>query len=58
MASSKRKQLNLPQEYSASANEAAQETFSLIRTVRVYGTEEEGLGGYKQWLDKLVYIGI
>ncbi|CAL5368267.1 unnamed protein product [Camellia sinensis] len=46
------------QEYSASANEAAQGTFSLIRTVRVYGTEEEELGRYKQWLDKLVYIGI
>ncbi|XP_028090988.1 ABC transporter B family member 26, chloroplastic-like isoform X2 [Camellia sinensis] len=46
------------QEYSASANEAARGTFSLIRTVRVYGTEEEELGRYKQWLDKLVYIGI
>ncbi|XP_028096967.1 ABC transporter B family member 26, chloroplastic-like [Camellia sinensis] len=53
-----KKAAKFTQEYSASANEAAQETFSLIRTVRVYGTEEEGLGRYKQWLDKLVYIGI
>ncbi|CAL5325295.1 unnamed protein product [Camellia sinensis] len=53
-----KKAAKFTQEYSASANEAAQETFSLIRTVRVYGTEEEELGRYKQWLDKLVYIGI
>ncbi|CAL5370122.1 unnamed protein product [Camellia sinensis] len=53
-----KKAAKFTQEYSASANEAAQETFSLIRTVRVYGTEEEGLGRYNQWLDKLVYIGI
>lgn len=41
-----KKAAKLIQEYTASANEVAQETFSLMRTVRVYGTEEQELGRY------------
>ncbi|KAI9111464.1 hypothetical protein K1719_017154 [Acacia pycnantha] len=48
----------LIQDVTASANEVAQETFSLIRTVRVYGTEEEELGRYKSWLEKLADISL
>ncbi|XP_058188176.1 ABC transporter B family member 26, chloroplastic-like [Rhododendron vialii] len=53
-----KKAAKFTQEYSARANEVAQETFSLMRTVRVYGTEDEELKRYKQWLDKIVFIGI
>ncbi|KAL6983754.1 ABC transporter B member 26, chloroplastic [Sarracenia purpurea var. burkii] len=48
----------LTQEYTASANEVAQETFSLMRTVRVYGTEKQELGRYKHWLGKLAEISL
>ncbi|KAL5552815.1 hypothetical protein UlMin_040216 [Ulmus minor] len=51
-----KKAAKLTQEFTASANEVAQETFSLMRTVRVYGTEEEELGRYKWWLGKLADI--
>ncbi|XP_050372398.1 ABC transporter B family member 26, chloroplastic [Argentina anserina] len=53
-----KKAAKLTQEFTASANEVAQETFSLVRTVRVYGTEEQELGRYKLWLDKLADISI
>ncbi|XP_028783965.1 ABC transporter B family member 26, chloroplastic isoform X2 [Neltuma alba] len=53
-----KKAAKLIQEVTASANEVAQETFSLIRTVRVYGTEEEELGRYKWWLGKLADISL
>ncbi|OIV93053.1 hypothetical protein TanjilG_20715 [Lupinus angustifolius] len=53
-----KKSARLIQEVTASANEVAQETFSLIRTVRVYGTEEEELGRYKSWLGKLADISL
>ncbi|KAI4328169.1 hypothetical protein L6164_020547 [Bauhinia variegata] len=53
-----KKVARLIQEVTASANEVAQETFSLIRTVRVYGTEEEEVGRYKLWLGKLVDISL
>ncbi|CAL0314095.1 unnamed protein product [Lupinus luteus] len=53
-----KKLARLIQEVTASANEVAQETFSLIRTVRVYGTEEEELGRYKSWLGKLADISL
>ncbi|XP_075661650.1 ABC transporter B family member 26, chloroplastic-like isoform X4 [Castanea sativa] len=46
------------QEYTAGANEVAQETLSLMRTVRIYGTERKELGRYKQWLDKLAFVNI
>ncbi|XP_004309980.1 PREDICTED: ABC transporter B family member 26, chloroplastic [Fragaria vesca subsp. vesca] len=53
-----KKAAKLTQEFTASANEVAQETFSLVRTVRVYGTEKQELGRYKLWLDKLADISI
>ncbi|XP_058776319.1 ABC transporter B family member 26, chloroplastic isoform X2 [Vicia villosa] len=53
-----KKAARLIQEVTASANNVAQETFSLIRTVRVYGTEEEEQGRYKLWLDKLADISL
>ncbi|KAL5100607.1 hypothetical protein RYX36_004934 [Vicia faba] len=53
-----KKAARLIQEVTASANNVAQETFSLIRTVRVYGTEEEEQGRYKLWLEKLADISL
>ncbi|KAK7252408.1 hypothetical protein RIF29_36329 [Crotalaria pallida] len=53
-----KKSARLVQEVTASANEVAQETLSLIRTVRVYGTEEEEVGRYKSWLEKLADISL
>ncbi|OMO59293.1 hypothetical protein CCACVL1_24948 [Corchorus capsularis] len=48
----------LTQELNACANNVAQETLCLMRTVRAYGTEGEEFGRYKQWLDELAFIGI
>ncbi|KAK9667745.1 hypothetical protein RND81_13G008800 [Saponaria officinalis] len=48
----------LTQEFTASANGVAQETLSLIRTIRVYGTEEQESGRYNIWLEKLVGISL
>ncbi|KAL5122495.1 ABC transporter B family member 26, chloroplastic [Glycine soja] len=53
-----KKAARLIQEVTASANDVAQETFSLVRTVRVYGTEEEEHGRYKWWLEKLADISL
>ncbi|KAK3041850.1 hypothetical protein RJ639_000366 [Escallonia herrerae] len=53
-----KKAAKLSQEFTASANEVAQETFSLMRTVRVYGAEKKELGRYKQWLGKLADISV
>ncbi|QCD90680.1 ATP-binding cassette [Vigna unguiculata] len=53
-----KKAARLIQEVTASANDVAQETFSLIRTVRVYGTEEEEYGRYNWWLEKLADISL
>ncbi|KAK4788116.1 hypothetical protein SAY86_019435 [Trapa natans] len=53
-----KKSAKLIQEYTASANQVAQETFSLMRTVRVYGTENLELHRYKNWLDKLANISL
>ncbi|GMY26301.1 ABC transporter B family member 26, chloroplastic [Fagus crenata] len=53
-----KKAARLTQEYTASANEVAQETFSLMRTVRVYGTEEIELKRYQHWLGKLADISL
>ncbi|CAL5418877.1 unnamed protein product [Camellia sinensis] len=53
-----KKAAKLTQEFTASANEVAQETFSLMRTVRVYGTENQELGRYKHWLGKLADISL
>ncbi|CAN6448946.1 unnamed protein product [Victoria cruziana] len=46
------------QECVACANEVVQETFSLIRTVRVYGAEKEEFGRYSRWLSKLADINL
>ncbi|KAF7819526.1 ABC transporter B family member 26, chloroplastic-like isoform X1 [Senna tora] len=51
-----RKAAKLTQDFTASANEVAQETLSLIRTVRAYGTEAEEFGRYKQWLQRLAFV--
>ncbi|ESR59825.1 hypothetical protein CICLE_v10014634mg [Citrus x clementina] len=48
----------LTQECNAHANNVAQETLCMMRTVRVYGTEEKELGRYKIWLEKLAFIRI
>ncbi|PIN17383.1 Peptide exporter, ABC superfamily [Handroanthus impetiginosus] len=53
-----KKSAKLIQEFAASANEVAQETFSLMRTVRVYGTEKQELGRYGQWLEKLASLSL
>ncbi|XP_059445534.1 ABC transporter B family member 26, chloroplastic [Corylus avellana] len=53
-----KKAARLIQECTASANEVAQETFSLMRTVRVYGTEEGELRRYMHWLGKLADISL
>ncbi|KAG6757150.1 hypothetical protein POTOM_037452 [Populus tomentosa] len=53
-----KKAAKLTQEFTASANEVAQETFSLMRTVRIYGTENVELGRYKLWLEKLANISL
>ncbi|XP_062207844.1 ABC transporter B family member 26, chloroplastic-like isoform X2 [Phragmites australis] len=41
------------QECTASANNVAQEVITLVRTVRVYGTEKHEFKRYAKWLDKL-----
>ncbi|CAI8604183.1 unnamed protein product [Vicia faba] len=51
-----RKAAKLTQDFSACANDVAQETLSLIRTVRVYGTRKEEFERYNQWLQKLAFI--
>nr|KJB33841.1 hypothetical protein B456_006G033600 [Gossypium raimondii] len=43
----------LMQEFNACANNVAQETLSLMRTVRAYGTE-----GEERWLDELAFVSI
>ncbi|EOY00624.1 hypothetical protein QUC31_014200 [Theobroma cacao] len=53
-----KKAAKLIQEFTASANEVAQETFSLMRTVRVYGTEKQELKRYNHWLNKLADISL
>lgn len=53
-----KKAAKLTQEFTASANDVAQETLSLMRTVRVYGTEEQELGRYEVWLERLAGISL
>ncbi|XP_075504746.1 ABC transporter B family member 26, chloroplastic [Primulina tabacum] len=53
-----KKSAKLIQEFTASANEVAQETFSLMRTIRVYGTEKLEFGRYQKWLEKLADISL
>ncbi|XP_008807453.1 ABC transporter B family member 26, chloroplastic isoform X1 [Phoenix dactylifera] len=53
-----KKAAKLSQELTACANEVAQETFSLVRTVRAYGMEKHEFGRYIKWLGLLsnVYL--
>ncbi|CAI9093012.1 OLC1v1028409C1 [Oldenlandia corymbosa var. corymbosa] len=51
-----KKAAKLIQDCGASANEVAQETLSLMRTVRVYGTEQQELERYKHWLERVADI--
>lgn len=53
-----KKSAKLIQEYSASANEVAQETFSLMRTVRVYGTEKQEFRRYTKWLKRIADVSL
>ncbi|KAF2301695.1 hypothetical protein GH714_028696 [Hevea brasiliensis] len=53
-----KKAAKLTQEFTASANQVAQEAFSLMRTVRIYGTENLELERYKLWLEKLASISL
>ncbi|XP_010471059.1 PREDICTED: ABC transporter B family member 26, chloroplastic [Camelina sativa] len=53
-----KKTAKLIQEITASANEVAQETYSLMRTVRVYGTEKQEFKRYNHWLQRLADISL
>lgn len=53
-----KKAAKVTQEYTANANEVAQETLSLMRTIRVYGTEKQESGRYGIWLEKLADINL
>ncbi|PNX97767.1 ABC transporter B family member chloroplastic-like, partial [Trifolium pratense] len=53
-----RKAARLTQDFTACANDVAQETLSLIRIVRVYGTGKEEFERYNQWLQKLAFISV
>ncbi|KAF5740410.1 hypothetical protein HS088_TW11G00479 [Tripterygium wilfordii] len=48
----------MTQDLTACANNVAEETFSLMRTVRVCGTEGEELGRYKKCLEEIAVISI
>ncbi|KAK7339575.1 hypothetical protein VNO77_20252 [Canavalia gladiata] len=51
-----RKTAKLIQDFTASANDVAQETFSSIRIVRACGTGKDEFGRYKQRLQSLAFI--
>lgn len=53
-----KKAAKLSQELTACANEVAQETFSLMRTVRVYGMEKHEIGRYIKWLGFLSDVNL
>nr|XP_043617069.1 ABC transporter B family member 26, chloroplastic-like [Erigeron canadensis] len=53
-----KKAAKLIQDYAANANEVSQETLSLMRTIRVNGTESKEDERYKQWLEKLAYVSV
>ncbi|XP_050386567.1 ABC transporter B family member 26, chloroplastic-like isoform X2 [Argentina anserina] len=54
----RKKASKLTQDFTAGANEVAQETLSMMRTVRVSGTERKEIGRFKGWLDKVAFINI
>ncbi|KAK7395784.1 hypothetical protein VNO78_16354 [Psophocarpus tetragonolobus] len=53
-----RQAAKLIQDFTAYANDVAQETLSSIRIVRAYGTEEKEFGRYNQWLESLAFINV
>ncbi|KAK9119819.1 hypothetical protein Scep_017912 [Stephania cephalantha] len=53
-----KKAAKLTQEFTAYSNEVAQETLSLIRTVRAYGTEKQELRRFDKWLKNLADISL
>ncbi|XP_030544747.1 ABC transporter B family member 26, chloroplastic-like [Rhodamnia argentea] len=48
----------LSQEFTAKANEVAEDTLNLMKTVRVYGTEGMEIGRYKLLLERLSSVSI
>ncbi|XP_010029110.2 ABC transporter B family member 26, chloroplastic isoform X3 [Eucalyptus grandis] len=48
----------LSQEFTAKANEVAEDTLTLMKTVRVYGTEGMEIGRYKLLLERLGSVSI
>ncbi|XP_020248178.1 ABC transporter B family member 26, chloroplastic isoform X2 [Asparagus officinalis] len=48
----------LTQEFTACSNEVSQETLSLVRTVRVYGTENREFSRYLKWLERLFGVSL
>ncbi|XP_027154581.1 ABC transporter B family member 26, chloroplastic-like isoform X1 [Coffea eugenioides] len=53
-----KKAAKLSQDYTASANEVATETLSLIRAVRAYGTERQEVERFVQQLENIAFVGI
>ncbi|CAJ1782305.1 unnamed protein product [Sphenostylis stenocarpa] len=53
-----RKAAKLIQDFTACANDVAQETLYSIRTVRAYGTEKREFERYRQWLQTLAFINV
>ncbi|KAK9067322.1 hypothetical protein SSX86_014648 [Deinandra increscens subsp. villosa] len=51
-----KKAAKLIQDSTAHANEVSQEALSLVRTIRVNGTETKEHERYMQWLDKLAFV--
>ncbi|XP_031380589.1 ABC transporter B family member 26, chloroplastic-like [Punica granatum] len=48
----------LSQDFTAGANQVAEDTLSQMRTVHVYGTERVEIRRYKKWLERLASVGI
>ncbi|XP_029130779.1 ABC transporter B family member 26, chloroplastic isoform X7 [Cajanus cajan] len=53
-----RKAAKLIQDFTACANDVAQETLSSIRIVRAYGTLKNEFGRYQHWLQSLAFINV
>lgn len=53
-----KKVAKLTQDFTAGANEVAQVTLSLVRTVRIYGAEENERRRFKHWLDKIAFTAM
>ncbi|TKY63211.1 ABC transporter B family member 26 [Spatholobus suberectus] len=53
-----RKAAKLIQDFTACANDVAQETLSSVRIVRAHGTGKKEFGRYKQWLQSLAFVNV